>query len=356
MGANTVCGGVVRGSLRRGDGQIPQPGGAAMGDDIGIDRHKTTACVTRMTAQGHRLPTTRSTRQETGGGCRSRSKTASSIWCGPIPEGPGDRPCADQDGEDRCDDVGSPPAHRSALDRLYSASRDPRSAGTAPLPGVVRALAHAGDEHDRRDPHEARVRTPTKTAFGVKSRRMLATGPVRAWYRGALDGDRRQLAPVTTEIRGADQVIGAQVLADTQAQLLCTLPGIEAYSARLIRSESGDMLRFPDHRYLCAYAGVMPSVQASADTTRWGRFTKQGSSGLRWILVDVLVPAIKGAPQVRSLDQRVTKKHGTNVGRVAVARALLKTISEMRTPPHPFRPIRRRGTPVSAERGQARLP
>ena len=55
MGANTVCGGVVRGSLRRGDGQIPQPGGAAMGDDIGIDRHKTTACVTRMTAQGHRL-------------------------------------------------------------------------------------------------------------------------------------------------------------------------------------------------------------------------------------------------------------------------------------------------------------
>ena len=39
--------------------------------------------------------------------------------------------------------------------------------------------------------------------------------------------------------------------------------------------------------------------------------------------------AINGAPQFRSLYYRVAKKHGHNVGRVAVARALLKTIYAM---------------------------
>jgi transposase len=50
-GAHMTSGGVVRCSLRRGDGHIPQPGGAAIGDDIGIDLHKTKSFVTRMTAQ-----------------------------------------------------------------------------------------------------------------------------------------------------------------------------------------------------------------------------------------------------------------------------------------------------------------
>jgi hypothetical protein len=44
------CEGVAR--MRRW-AHIPHPGGAAMGDYIGIDLHKTKSFVTRMTAQGH---------------------------------------------------------------------------------------------------------------------------------------------------------------------------------------------------------------------------------------------------------------------------------------------------------------
>jgi transposase len=191
------------------------------------------------------------------------------------------------------------------------------------------------------------VRPPTKTAFGVKSRQFLATVPVRACYRLALDGYLRQLAHLTTEIQGADRVITEQVAADAQAQLLCTIPGIGAYAALLIRSEIGDIHRFPDSRHLCSYAGLVPSVHASADKTRLGRLTKQGSSWLRWILVEVAVHAINGAPQFRALYYRVAKKHGGNVGRVAVARALLKTIYAMLKKQEPFRPIRRE-QPISA--------
>jgi len=86
------------------------------------------------------------------------------------------------------------------------------------------------------------------------------------------------------------------VAADGQAQLPCTIPGIGAYSALLIRSEIGDIARFPDSRRLCSYAGLVPAVHASADKTRLGGLTKQGSSWLRWILVKCAVHAINGAP------------------------------------------------------------
>jgi transposase len=142
-------------------------------------------------------------------------------------------------------------------------------------------------------------------------------------------------------------VITEQVAADAPAQRRCTSPDTGADSALLIRSDIGDIHRFLDRRHLCSYAGLVPSVHASADKTRLGRLTKQGSSWLRWIWVEVAVHAINGAPQFRSLSYRVAKQHGRHVGRVAVARALLKTISAMLKKQHPFRPIRRE-QPVSA--------
>ena len=183
------------------------------------------------------------------------------------------------------------------------------------------------------------LRPPTKTAVGVKSRRFLATAPVRPCYRLALDGYLRLLEHLTEEIQRVTEVITTQVEQDPQAQLLCTMPGIGAYSALLILSEIGDIRRFPDGRHLCSYAGLVPSVYASGGKTRLGRLTKQGSKWLRWILVECSVHAITGAPQFRSLYTRVARKHGPNTGRVAVARAMLKTIYAMLTNREAFRPI-----------------
>jgi transposase len=183
------------------------------------------------------------------------------------------------------------------------------------------------------------LQTPTRTTCGVKSQRFLATAPVRPCYRLELDGYRRTLTQLTTEIRHVSSTIESQAAADPQTQLLQTMPGIGAYSALLILSEIGDIQRFPDSRHLCSYAGLVPSVHASGGKTRLGRLTKQGSSWLRWILVELSVHAINGAPQFRSLYYRVAKKHGRNVGRVAVARAMLKTIYAMLTKQEVFRPM-----------------
>jgi transposase len=123
--------------------------------------------------------------------------------------------------------------------------------------------------------------------------------------------------------------IETQVATDPQAQLLCTLLGIGAYSALLILSEIGDVHRHPDSRHSCLYAWLAPSVHASGDKTQLGRLTKQGSKWLRWILVVVSTHAINGGPQFRQLYDRVAKKHGRSTGRIAVARAMLMTINAM---------------------------
>lgn len=181
------------------------------------------------------------------------------------------------------------------------------------------------------------TQTPTKTAFGVKSRRFLATVPLRPCYRTTLDGYVRLLDAVPTEQEQITQQLEAQAATNPQAHLLRTMPGIGAYSALLILSEIGEVHRFPDSRHLCSYAGLVPAVHASGGKTRLGRLTKQGSAWLRWILVELSVHAINGAPQFRHLYWRVAKKHGRHPARIAVARAMLKTIYAMLKTQQPFR-------------------
>jgi transposase len=49
---------------------------------------------------------------------------------------------------------------------------------------------------------------------------------------------------------------------DEDVKLLMTIPGIGYYSAVLIKSEIGDVNRFPFGERLCSYAGLVPSTHA----------------------------------------------------------------------------------------------
>ena len=46
-----------------------------------------------------------------------------------------------------------------------------------------------------------------------------------------------------------------------------TIPGIGYYSAVLMKSEIGDINRFPFGERLCSYAGLVPSTHASGKTS-----------------------------------------------------------------------------------------
>ena len=56
-----------------------------------------------------------------------------------------------------------------------------------------------------------------------------------------------------------------------------TIPGIGSITAMFIIAEIEDISRFPSYRNLSSYAGLVPCLDASADKSRTGKISKQGS-------------------------------------------------------------------------------
>jgi len=107
-----------------------------------------------------------------------------------------------------------------------------------------------------------------------------------------------------------------------QAEALQVLHGIGRYSALLIVAEIGEPERFRNARQVGAYAGLTARVHQSGKTEHRGSVSKQGSRWLRWILVQAAIKLVRRDARLQAFYQRVRKRAGRNVARVAVARKL----------------------------------
>lgn len=140
------------------------------------------------------------------------------------------------------------------------------------------------------------------------------------------------------EIKEISKVIEEKAKLDEDAQLLMTIPGVSYYSALLIKSEIGDINRFPNKLKLVSYAGICPSVRQSGDKEVRGRITKQGSRNLRWILIQCANVAVRHDDYLRNFYQRIKRKKGHNTAIVATARKMLVCIYYMLTRREPYNP------------------
>uniref|UniRef100_A0A7C4YFB1 IS110 family transposase n=1 Tax=Caldisericum exile TaxID=693075 RepID=A0A7C4YFB1_9BACT len=165
--------------------------------------------------------------------------------------------------------------------------------------------------------------------FGKKAIKHLRELNLRACYKQAISGYIRLVETLNGLIDEVTETIKKIVEDNPQAKLLTTIPGISYYSALLIIREIGDVNRFPDARRLCSYAGLVPSVHSSGGKCYHGSITKQGSKWLRWILIELSHHFIKSSNRIERLYKKITRKHGRNTARVAVAREMLKIIYYM---------------------------
>jgi transposase len=159
--------------------------------------------------------------------------------------------------------------------------------------------------------------------FGKAGRQFLATVELREAARQRLDSLLGLLEDFDREIDVAGKEIDRQAKADERVQLLCQIHGIGRYTAMVIIAEIGDVRRFPTARHLCAWAGLTPTVRSSDGKARLGNISRQGSSILRWAVVEAAthVPT-RGGP-LRQQFERIAKRRGRKVARVAVARQIL---------------------------------
>jgi transposase len=114
--------------------------------------------------------------------------------------------------------------------------------------------------------------------FGKQGKDFLSSLSASEMYRMALNGYLLILDELEQQIKAVNKRIRDSVRDDEKAKLLMTIPGVGYYSALLIRSEIGDINRFPSAKKLCSYAGVIPSTYASSGNIVFhGHITKQGS-------------------------------------------------------------------------------
>ena len=111
---------------------------------------------------------------------------------------------------------------------------------------------------------------------------------------------------------------------DEEIKLLMTIPGIGYYTAVLMKSEIGDIDRFPFPERLCSYAGLVPSTHASGKSVWHGGITKEGSRWLRWVMVEAAQTHVhKYDTSITRAYNRIAEKRGKKIATVAAARRLL---------------------------------
>jgi transposase len=166
---------------------------------------------------------------------------------------------------------------------------------------------------------------------------------------GRFDADHAQLASsmlarleqVDADVAALDRrIVAACRPWQHQIDLLCTIPGVSTKVAAVIIAETGgDMSRFPTAGHLCAWAGVVPAVYASA-----GKRSPAGHrKGNKW-LCSMLVEASTSAARTKETYlaaryRRLARRRGAGKAQLANAHSMLISAYHMLARDVPYRDL-----------------
>jgi len=159
--------------------------------------------------------------------------------------------------------------------------------------------------------------------FGKGGREFLAELQLREAPQRRLHSLLALIDDFDREIEATSDEIEQRAKADDRVDVLTQIRGVGRYTAMLIIAEVGAIERFPDARHLCAWAGLTPTVRSSDGKARLGHISRQGSPALRWALVEAAQKCTTGGGPLRESYERIAKRRGAKVAKVAVARQIL---------------------------------
>src|ERR1700686_2543098 len=99
-------------------------------------------------------------------------------------------------------------------------------------------------------------------------------------------------------------------------------PGRGPVTALAMVLTLGPAERFESAKQVGSYFGLIPSEESSGGKQRLGRISKQGSSFLRFLLVEAGQTAARYDPQLKRFYRRLATRKNRGVAKVAVARKL----------------------------------
>ena len=128
-----------------------------------------------------------------------------------------------------------------------------------------------------------------------------------------------RLSPTIAELT---QAIEQEVEKHPEAQRLQTHPGVGYLTALAYVLIIGRAERFQCGKQIASYLGLVPSEESSGDRRRLGHITKQGSSLLRFLLVEAAQVTVRSDPEWRSRYFHLAMRRGRKIAKVAMARRL----------------------------------
>jgi transposase len=146
------------------------------------------------------------------------------------------------------------------------------------------------------------------------------------WDRLVLETKLAELDQLIIQIESVEAAMHGLFKQWPQAQRLDKIAGIGVISATSIVARIGPINRFASPEQLIAYAGLAPGVQQSDGTRRHGRIGGGGTDRhLRHYLIEATVWA-RQIPRYRATYERTCQRRGPRIGRLMVARMMLRSI------------------------------
>jgi transposase len=167
------------------------------------------------------------------------------------------------------------------------------------------------------------IQRPHSNLFGPGGMRFLDELELREGPRRRLDSLLALIGDFDREIDQTSAEIDQRAKADPYVEVLCQIRGVGRYIAMLVIAEVGDITRFATAPRLCSWAGLTPTVRSSDGKARLGHISGQGSPPLRWALVEAAQHAAGGGGPLRDSYERIAKRRGKQIAKVAVARRIL---------------------------------
>ncbi len=131
----------------------------------------------------------------------------------------------------------------------------------------------------------------------------------------ALDGLEAELVELNRRVE-------EEVRKRPEAMRLRTHPGVGPVTALAMVLTLGPAERFASGKDVGSYFGLIPREDSSGGKQRLGRISKQGSSFLRFLLVEAGQSAARYDPQLKRFYRRLAIRKNRGVAKVAVARKL----------------------------------
>jgi transposase len=130
------------------------------------------------------------------------------------------------------------------------------------------------------------------------------------------------LDALEAEISKLDRRVAEEAGQRPEAVKLMTHPGVGPVTGLAMVLTLGPAERFGSGKQVGSYFGLIPSEESSGGKQRLGKISKQGSSFLRFLLVEAGQTAVRYDPQLKRFYRRLAARKNRSVAKVAVARKL----------------------------------